>query len=88
MAANHYPDGLTPAVIAALQREVYDELKREGYPRPRRSGVEHESRRLGAAETATVGRRLVGPAVRDRVARHAVPDSGDDETAAPRIDAA
>jgi hypothetical protein len=32
MAANHYPDGLTIDVITALQREVSDELRREGYP--------------------------------------------------------
>jgi hypothetical protein len=32
MAANHYPDGLTIDVITALQREVNDELRREGYP--------------------------------------------------------
>lgn len=32
MAANHYPDGLTIEAITALQREVNDELRREGYP--------------------------------------------------------
>lgn len=32
MAANYYPDGLTIEVITALQREVDDELRREGYP--------------------------------------------------------
>jgi hypothetical protein len=31
MAANHYPDGLTIEVITALQREINDELRREGY---------------------------------------------------------
>lgn len=32
MATNHYPDGLTIEAITALQREVNDELRREGYP--------------------------------------------------------
>ncbi|WP_157376799.1 hypothetical protein [Amycolatopsis balhimycina] len=32
MAANHHPDGLTIDVITDLQREVNDELRREGYP--------------------------------------------------------
>jgi hypothetical protein len=32
MVANHYPDGLTIEVITALQREVDEELRREGYP--------------------------------------------------------
>jgi hypothetical protein len=32
MTANHHPDGLTIDVITALQREVDDELRREGYP--------------------------------------------------------
>lgn len=32
MAANHYPDGLTIEAITALQREVNEELRREGYP--------------------------------------------------------
>lgn len=32
MAANHHPDGLTIDVITSLQREVNDELRREGYP--------------------------------------------------------
>ena len=32
MAANHYPDGLTIEAIIALQWEVTDELRREGYP--------------------------------------------------------
>lgn len=32
MAANHHPDGLTIDVITALQREVDDELRQEGYP--------------------------------------------------------
>jgi hypothetical protein len=31
MTGNHYPDGLTPEVITALQRAVDDELRREGY---------------------------------------------------------
>ncbi|CRK55149.1 hypothetical protein [Alloactinosynnema sp. L-07] len=31
-AANHHPDGLTIDVITALQREVNDELRWEGYP--------------------------------------------------------
>ncbi|PFG50133.1 hypothetical protein ATK36_5338 [Amycolatopsis sulphurea] len=34
MATNHYPDGLTIEAITALQREVNDELRREGYPIP------------------------------------------------------
>lgn len=34
MATNHYPDGLTIEAITALQREVDDELRREGYPVP------------------------------------------------------
>jgi hypothetical protein len=32
MATNHDPDGLTIEAITALQREVNDELRREGYP--------------------------------------------------------
>lgn len=87
MAANHYPDGLTRAAIAALQREVYDELRREGYPRPHRSGVEHESRRIGAAEAGTVDRHTE-PAVRDRIARLAAADSGDGDTPELTSDAA
>jgi hypothetical protein len=31
MAANFYPDGLTIEVITALQREVDEELRQEGY---------------------------------------------------------
>lgn len=34
MTGNHYPDGLTPDDITALQREVDDELRCEGYPVP------------------------------------------------------
>lgn len=34
MTANHYPDGLTPEAITALQREVDDALRQEGYPVP------------------------------------------------------
>ncbi|TVT23217.1 NADP-dependent isocitrate dehydrogenase [Amycolatopsis rhizosphaerae] len=30
----HYPDGLTPEDITALQRAVDDELRSEGYPVP------------------------------------------------------
>lgn len=32
MAADYYPDGLTPEIITALQHEVDEELRREGYP--------------------------------------------------------
>jgi hypothetical protein len=31
MAANYHPDGLTIEVITALQREVDEELRQEGY---------------------------------------------------------
>jgi hypothetical protein len=34
MMANHYPDGLTPEVITALQRAVDDKLHSQGYPAP------------------------------------------------------
>lgn len=34
MTGNHYPDGLTPEVITALQQAVDDELRREGHPVP------------------------------------------------------
>ncbi|WP_133794451.1 hypothetical protein [Actinokineospora alba] len=64
---------MTPRVIAALQREVYDELKREGYPLPSDSGVERGHRRT-AVETETVDDHTE-PAVGDGVARLTEPDS-------------
>lgn len=50
MAANHHPDGLTIDVIAALQREVNDELRREAIPCSKQSPafVAAQSRPAGA----------------------------------------
>lgn len=68
MAANHYPDGLTIEAITALQREVNDELRREGYPvqpeqpafvavRPtsaRRLQADHSSPRTNGSRTRSL----------------------------------
>ncbi|EHR48339.1 hypothetical protein SacmaDRAFT_0020 [Saccharomonospora marina XMU15] len=58
MATNHYPDGLTIEAITALQREVNDELRREGYPvRPEQptfvSARPTSARRLQANRSST-----------------------------------
>ncbi|GLY71686.1 hypothetical protein Atai01_83050 [Amycolatopsis taiwanensis] len=81
MAANHYPDGLAPEDIAALQRAVDDELRREGHPvqerpepsflptiprRARRRSTSRASRRPDTSAPSTQHRRVAPSADRDR----------------------